>query len=45
MTGVRDYMKDGVRVDINAGELVTVVKAGEKLYSFCGNGFTYLVKF
>ena len=21
------------------------VKAGEKLYSFCGNGFTYLVKF
>lgn len=38
-------MKDGARVDINAGEFVTIVKAGEKLYSFCGNGFTYLVKF
>ena len=39
------YMKDGVRVDINAGEVVTVAKAGEKLYSFCSYGFTYLVKF
>ena len=45
ISGGSYYMKDGVRVDINAGELVTVVKAGEKLYSFCGNGFTYLVKF
>ena len=38
-------MKDGARVDINANELVTVAKAGDKLYSFCGNGFTFLVKF
>ena len=38
-------MKDGARVDINAGELVTVVKAGDKLYSFTGNGFTFLAKF
>lgn len=45
VSGGSYYMKDGVRVDINPGELVTVVKAGEKLYSFCGNGFTYLVKF
>lgn len=45
ISGGSYYMKDGARVDINAGELVTVVKAGEKLYSFCGNGFTYLVKF
>ena len=38
-------MVDGTRVDINAGETVTVAKAGEKLYSFCGYNFTYLVKF
>ena len=45
ISGGSYYMKEGTRVDINAGELVTVVKAGDKLYSFCGNGFTYLVKF
>lgn len=39
------YMKDGVRVDIAAGDLVTIAQAGENLYSFCGNGFTVLVKF
>lgn len=39
------YMKDGVRVDIAAGDLVTIAQAGEKLYSFCGNGFAILVKF
>ena len=45
ISGGSYYMKDGNRVDINAGELVTVVKAGDKLYSFCGNGFSTLVKF
>ena len=45
ISGGSFYMKDGVRVDINAGELVTVVKAGDKLYSFTGNGFTFLAKF
>lgn len=45
ISGGSFYMKDGVRVDINAGELVTVVKAGDKLYSFSGNGFTFLAKF
>ena len=45
ISGGSYYMKDGVRVDINAGELVTVAQAGEKLYSFCGNGFTVLVRF
>ena len=39
------YMKDGVRVDIAAGDLVTIAQAGEKLYTFCGNGFSILVKF
>ena len=39
------YMKDGVRVDIAAGEMVTIAQAGENLYSFCGNGFAILVKF
>jgi len=39
------YMKDGTRVNINAGDVVTVAKAGDKLYSFCGDGFTVLVKF
>ena len=45
ISGGSFYMKDGARVDINAGELVTVVKAGDKLYSFTGNGFTFLAKF
>ena len=45
ISGGSFYMKDGTRVDINANELVTVAKAGDKLYSFCGNGFTFLVKF
>jgi hypothetical protein len=45
ISGGSFYMKDGVRVDINAGDLVTVVKAGDKLYSFTGNGFTFLAKF
>ena len=45
ISGGSFYMKDGARVDINANELVTVAKAGDKLYSFCGNGFTFLVKF
>ena len=45
ISGGSFYMKDGVRVDINANELVTVVKAGDKLYSFSGNCFTFLAKF
>ncbi len=45
ISGGSYYMKDGARVDISAGQLVTVAKAGDKLYSFCGDGFTYLVKF
>ena len=45
ISGGSYYLKDGARVDIAAGALVTVVKAGDKLYSFCGDGFTYLVKF
>jgi len=45
ISGGSFYMKDGERVDINANELVTVVKAGDKLYSFTGNGFTFLAKF
>jgi hypothetical protein len=45
ISGGSYYMKDGTRVDINAGEIVTVARAGEKLYSFCGAGFTYLVRF
>lgn len=45
ISGGSYYMKDGVRVDINAGELVTVAQAGEKLYAFCGDGFTVLVRF
>lgn len=40
------YMKDGVRVDIGAGELLTVAKAGAKLYVFSGStGYSFLVKF
>jgi hypothetical protein len=39
-------MKDGVRVDIGAGELLTVAKAGAKLYVFSGStGYSFLVKF
>ena len=45
ISGGSFYMKDGARVDIAANDLVTVAKAGDKLYSFCGNGFTFLVKF
>ena len=45
VSGGSFYMKDGVRVDINAGELVTVVKAGENLYTFSGSDFTFLAKF
>ena len=45
ISGGSYYTVDGARVDINAGDLVTVAKAGDKLYSFCGAGFTYLVKF
>jgi len=40
------YVKDGTRVNINAGELLTVAKAGEKLYVFTGStGYSFLVKF
>lgn len=45
ISGGSFYMKDGVRVDINAGDLVTVVKAGENLYTFSGSDFTFLAKF
>lgn len=46
ISGGSYYMKDETRVDINAGELLTIAKAGEKLYVFCGStGYSFLVKF
>ena len=46
ISGGSYYMKDGTRVDINAGELLTIAKAGDKLYVFAGStGYNFLVKF
>ncbi|MBQ6958911.1 MAG: membrane lipoprotein lipid attachment site-containing protein [Bacteroidales bacterium] len=43
ISGGSFYMKDGVRVDINAGETVTVNKVGDNMYEFVGStGYTFV---